>query len=292
MNFFEDYLNRKEETEINVEMGEYIQAVLSHVPTHKESEESLLMQIEDSSDNLAALIAAASKIPQKLNLVPSGPAAGKLRVIVNGGESPLTWNPHGVIKQTAMNMGRLGRLVQMAKDSVPNWGGSKIVIMPSLDAFPASDGIVQLNRCGCGKSFKAGIHNKGLKLVGPEDDDDSDLAGLIDKLKSGFESKPKLVRLVFHAPKSMRGKLKKAGREIAVLRKAFIPAVPMKKPKKDSKKKDEGLDLWRVRVDERFVGLPINETYWPIENEPLEILSLELIESEPQKEERHEDQHN
>ena len=292
-NVFENYLQSKEDNEIVIDLDDYIQKVMEHAPTDKESEQSLMLQIEDGSINLAALIAAASKLPQKLGIMPSNAATGKLRVIANGGEAPMTWSPHNVIKQTVMNMGRLGRMVQMAKNSVPNWGGSQIVIVPAPTAFgePASDGLVKLNRCGCGNSFKASVINKGLNLQGIGEDPfgdsedpkvGNDLMSLIDKLQNGFEAKPQQIRLVLKAPKSMRGKLQKAGREIAVLRKAFIPAMPLEK--KATKKKNENLDLWKVRVDERSLGLPIKGVYWPIENEPLEILSIELIETVEQAE--------
>lgn len=303
-NVFEQYLTVKEDGDITVDLGEYIQQVMSHAPTETESEQSLLLQIEDTSENLATIIAAASKLPQKMGLLPRSPAANKLRVVANGGSVPLTWSPQNVIKQTVMNMGGLGRLIQMARDSMSSdWGGSKIVIVPAPDSFgvPASDGVIKLNRSGCSNSFKAGVENKGLKLVPISQDSEdpilqSDLAGLIDKLQNGFESKPKLIKLVFKAPKSMRGKLKKAGREVAVLRKGHVPATPLEKDKKkkDDKKKDESIDLWRVRVDERLLGIPINETYWPIENEPLEVRSLELVEPEEKdpKGQSNEDKHD
>lgn len=297
--FFEQYLNVKQEEDITVQLSEYIQGVLSHAPTQSESDQSLLLQIEDTSENLASIIAAASGLPQKMSLVPGSPAASKLRVVVNGGMQPVTWSPHNVIKQTVLNMGKLGRLIQMARDGLPNWGGSKIVIIPSPASLgePASDGVVKVNRSGCSNSFGAGIVNKGLKLVpATQSSEDpilqNDLMGLLDKLKNGVESKPKLIKLVFKAPKSSRGKLKKAKREVAVLRKGHIKPVPLEKDEK--KKKDESIDWWRVRVDERLLGIPINGTYWPIENEPLEILSLELLESEENdpKGQSNEKQHN
>jgi len=287
--YFEQYLTRREQPTVIVEMEDYQRQLFSHAPTEQEAENSLMLQVENSlPGEIAAMIAAASKKPGKLKKVPSSPTSANLRIVVNGGEVPNAWKPQSVLRQTALNMGKLGRVLQMAHGSIPNWHGSKIIVIPAprIWAEPATDGMVRVDRCGSGNTFKAGVLGKGLRMqdvgnnpFGAFDMDQNgqeDFLNLINTLRGGFESKPRLVRMYFHAPKSMRKKLTKAGREAAVLRAAFIPPVPLKA----KKEKKEGTDLWQVRVDERLLGLPIDDTYWPAEDEPLEIRHLEMVTHE------------
>ena len=290
--FFEEYLSRRERPEVVVDMDDYQAKLLLHCPTEQEAARSMLLQVENSlSDNIAAMIAAATQKPQKLMIIPSSPLTAHFRVAVNGGDVPNAWKPQSVLRQTALSMGKLGRALQMALSSVPNWHGSRLHITPApkIWAEPATDGLVKMDRCGCGNSFKAGVLGKGLRMqdVGKnpygafdmDPDAQDDFSNLIKTLRTGFESKPKLVRMYFHAPKSLRSRLAKAGREAAVLRTAFIPPVPLK-PAKESTSDD----LWAVRVDERLLGLPIDGVYWPAEDEPLEIRHLELVKHEQTKE--------
>lgn len=292
--FFEEYLTKRERPPVVVEMDDYRTKLFAHPPTEQEAQNSLLLQVENSlPGEIAAMIAAASRKPGKLKMIPSSPMSANLRVIVNGGKVPNAWKPHSVLRQTALNMGKLGRALQMAQSSIPNWHGSKVIVVPSpkIWAEPATDGLVKVDRCGCGNSFKAGVIGKGLRMqdvgngmYGAFDFDphaQEDFAGLLQALKSGFDAKPRLVKMFFHAPKSMRKKLAKAGRETAILRTAFIPPVPLK-----AKKEATEDDLWVVRVDERLLGLPIEDTYWPAEDEPLEIRYLEMVPYEPPKVEK------
>lgn len=288
--YFEQYLNRREQPQVVVEMDDYRQQLFSHAPTEQEAHNSLMLQVENSlPGEIAAMIAAASKKPGKLKKVPSSPTSANLRIVVNGGDVPNAWKPQSVLRQTALNMGKLGRILQMAQGSIPSWHGSKIIVIPApkIWAEPATDGLVRVDRCGGGNTFKAGVFGKGLRMqdvgnnpFGPFDMDQNgqeDFLNLIKTLQGGFESKPRLVKMFFHAPKSMRKKLAKAGREAAVLRAAFIPPVPLKAKKE---KKESTEDLWQVRVDERLLGLPIDDIYWPAEDEPLEIRHLEMVEHE------------
>ncbi len=286
--FFEQYLTKRERPPVVVDMDDYRAGLLAHGPTQHEADNSLLLQVENAlPGNVKAMIAAASKKPHKLIMIPSSPVSANLRVAVNGGEVPNAWKPHSVLRGTALNMGKLGRALQMALQSIPQWHGSQLHVTPApkIWAEPATDGLVKLDRCGCGNSFKAGVIGKGLRMqdignnpYGPFDmdtDGQEDFLNLIKTLQSGFQAKPRLVKMYFNAPKTMRSKLKKAGRETVVLRTAFIPPVPLK-PKKQ-KKENHDDDVWRVRVDERLLGLPIDGVYWPAEDEPLEIRHLELV---------------
>jgi hypothetical protein len=291
--YFEQYLTRREQPSVVVEMDDYRQKLFAYSPTEQEANNSLMLQVENSiPGEIAAMIAAASKKPSKLKKIPSSPVSANLRIVVNGGKLPNAWKPQSVLRQTALNMGKLGRVLQMAQGSVPSWNGSKIVVIPAPKIWsePAVDGLVRMDRCGCGNTFKAGVFGKGLRMkdvgadpYGAFDLDphaQNDFTNLIQTLQGGFESKPRLVKMFFHAPKGMREKLAQAGREAAVLKAAFIPPVPLK----DKKEKKEGTeDLWRVRVDERLLGLPIDDVYWPAEDEPLEIRHLEMVKNEKEE---------
>ncbi len=283
--FFEEYINQKERPTVVVEMDNYRHELFSHGPTEEESKHSLILEVENSlPGQIAAMIAAASGKPHKMSMIP-GHKAANLRVVVNGGNIQNAWKPQSVLKQTALSMGKLGRALQMAQGSIPTWHGSKIVIVPAPNILgePAVDGLVKVDRCGCGNTFKAGVIGKGLRMrdigSGPYGDFDMDLKGqddfssIIKALQGGFQSKPRLVKMFFHAPKSMRKKLKKAMRETAIMRTAFITPTPLKANKEESSD-----DLWAIRVDERLLGLPIDGIYWPAEDEPLEIRYIEMVQ--------------
>lgn len=284
--FFQEYLSRREQPRLVVEMDDYRHKLFAHGPTDKEVENSLVLQVENAMPgNIAAMIAAASKKPQRLVMVPKGAITAPLRVMANGGDVAKSWKPQNILRQTALSMGKLGRVLQMAQDSIPNWNGSRLIIVPAprVWAEPAHTGIVKVDRSGCGNTFRAGVVGKGLNIqdvgedpFGPFDMDgetQSDFFNLIKTLQNGFASKPKLVKMYIHAPKSMRPKLKKAKREAAVLRTAYIPPMPMTPSSGQTKG-----DVWAVRVDERLLGLPIDGVYWPAEDEPLEIRHLEMVE--------------
>lgn len=290
-NLFEEYLKRRDLPTVVIEMDHYRQELFSHGPTEQEAKNSLVLQVENElPGNIAAMIAAASGKPHRLMMVPSSPISANLRVAANGGDVSHAWNPQSVLRQTALNIGKLGRALQMAHGSLPKWHGSKIIVMPSpkIKAEPATDGLVKVDRCGCGNSFKAGVLNKGLRMqdIGKnpygafdmDSDAQSDFTNMIRALQSGFETKPKLIKMFIHAPKSMRSKLTKAGREAAILRKALIPPMPLKIEKESTSD-----DVWSVRVDERLLGLPIGGLYWPAEGEPLEIRYLEMIENSTER---------
>jgi len=295
VSLFEQYVASRERPPVVVDMDGYRAGLLSYGPTPQETKESLVLQVESAfPGNVAAMIAAGSKRPVKMAMIPSNSVAAKLRMIANGGETDGAWSPQSILRQSALNMGRLGRILQMAISGIPTWNGSIVHVSPSPKIWsePAIDGDVKVDRCGCGNTFKAGVLGKGLRMsdvgsnpYGAFDIDSQaqeDFFSIIQALQNGVKSRPRMVKMYVVAPPRMRPTFAKAGKEATILKTAYIPPMPMTMSRLEGV---EG-DVWAIRVDERLIGLPIDGIYWPAEDEPLEIRHIELV----RKNEEHQDQ--
>lgn len=285
MSDFNEFVKDRERSTVAVDMEGYRVGLQSHHPTQDEARLSMLLEAENAMPgNIAGMIAAASGKPERLSLVPATLAMAKLRVAANGGRVANFWNPQSVLRQTALHMGKLGRLLQMALDQMPAWHGSTMTVQPAprIYSVPAVDGEVKLLHGGSGNTFKAGVLGKGLRLsavgehpFGVFDANakaQEDFYAILKTLRNGVRTKPRVRKMYLVASPSMRGELTQANREASVLRKVFIRPMPLRA----SMENTTG-DVWAVRVDEQLLGLPMDGLYWPAEDEPMEIRHLELV---------------